>query len=182
LTFGLLPRRNPKPEDIKWFYGPKNHGWVHVSNHFEDNGKFYFDLFFTDGDGLSSFVDAHPELRSSNTNRIVGKLVRFTVDPKAESNKLDLPQVLSHVNGEMARIDDRYVGKPYRHTWGVIWGSGLWDGIVHVDTHTGVSKVWQAATPSWSTSLVSFPGAKRHPRAMATWCVWRETRAMRSPT
>ncbi|KAH7045364.1 retinal pigment epithelial membrane protein-domain-containing protein [Macrophomina phaseolina] len=145
LVFGILPRRNPKSEDIKWFYGPKNHGWVHFSNHFEKDDKFYFDLFFTDGDGLSSFVDAHPELGPSNPNRMIGKLCRFTIDPYAppEKNKLERPVVLSHVNGEMARIDDRYVGKPYRHTWGVIWGSGLWDGIVHVDTLTGVSKVWK---------------------------------------
>ncbi|KAJ4032054.1 hypothetical protein NW753_013363 [Fusarium oxysporum] len=177
LTFGLLPRRNPKPEDIKWFYGPKNHGWVHFSNHFEENGKFYFDLFFTDGDGLSSFVDAHPELGPSNPNRMVGKLVRFTIDPKAESNKLDLPQVLSHVNGEMARIDDRYVGKPYRHTWGVIWGSGLWDGIVHVDTHTGVSKVWQGGDTVMVHEPCFVPRSKEAPEGDGHLvCVARDKR------
>ncbi|RBR12644.1 hypothetical protein FVER53590_03388 [Fusarium verticillioides] len=162
---------------IKPLYFSAGHGWVHFSNHFEDNGKFYFDLFSTDGDGLSSFVDAHPELGLSNPNRMVGKLVRFTIDPKAESNKLALPQVLSHVNGEMARIDDRYVGKPYRHTWGVIWGSGLWDGIVHVDTHTGVSKVWQGGDTVMVHEPCFVPTSKEAPEGDGHLvCVARDER------
>ncbi|KAF5979442.1 lignostilbene dioxygenase [Fusarium coicis] len=158
LTFGLLPRRNPKPEDIKWFYGPKNHGWVHFSYHFEDNGKFYFHLFFTDGDGLSSFVDAHPELGPSNPNRMVGKLVRFAIDPKQNRTNL-----ICHRSSATSM--------------GVIWGSGLWDGTVHVDTHTGVSKVWQSGDTVMVHEPCFVPRSKEAPEGDGHLvCVARDKR------
>jgi carotenoid cleavage dioxygenase-like enzyme len=47
LTFGILPRRNPKPEDVKWFtYGNAFYG--HTGNAFDgDDGCVYLDAPLT---------------------------------------------------------------------------------------------------------------------------------------
>lgn len=49
LYFGLLPRRNPKPSDIKWFpYNKKNAFIGHTCNAFDgDDGCIYFDAPMT---------------------------------------------------------------------------------------------------------------------------------------
>lgn len=47
LTFGILPRRNPKPEDIKWFHY-KNAFYGHTGNAFDgDDGCVYLDAPLT---------------------------------------------------------------------------------------------------------------------------------------
>lgn len=49
LTFGILPPRNPKPEDIRWFEY-KNAFFGHVGNAFDgENGCVYLDAPLTDG-------------------------------------------------------------------------------------------------------------------------------------
>lgn len=47
LTFGILPRRNPKPEDIKWYHY-KNAFYGHTGNAFDgDDGFVYLDAPLT---------------------------------------------------------------------------------------------------------------------------------------
>jgi len=53
LVFGLLPRRNPKPEDIRWFHY-KNAFFGHVGNAFDgDDGCVYMDAPITYGNKVS---------------------------------------------------------------------------------------------------------------------------------
>lgn len=86
----------------------------------------------------------HPELGAANPNPLVGKFVRFKIDPKAESTEMELPVVLSEVMGEMARCDDRYATKPYKHAYGIVWGVTDFTGVAHINTETGVTEVWHA--------------------------------------
>jgi carotenoid cleavage dioxygenase-like enzyme len=44
MYLGLLPKRNPKPEDIKWFHWDADHFEGHVSNAFERDGKVFIDF------------------------------------------------------------------------------------------------------------------------------------------
>jgi carotenoid cleavage dioxygenase-like enzyme len=53
LVFGLLPRRNPKPEDVKWFHF-KNAFFGHIGNAFDgEDGCVYLDAPITYGNKVS---------------------------------------------------------------------------------------------------------------------------------
>lgn len=130
---------------MRWFTTLKNHTCAHFSNHFEDqDGVIYMDTFLTDGDGLGVFPDIHPELGASDPNRMVGKFVRFKIDPRSTTNEMELPVVLCGLKGEMARCDDRYTTKKYRHAFGASFGLDDFTGVVHVNVETGESEVWHA--------------------------------------
>ncbi|EEU36436.1 uncharacterized protein NECHADRAFT_81183 [Fusarium vanettenii 77-13-4] len=145
--FGVLPRRNPKPEDARWFTSLKNHYWGHVCNHFDgEDGCIYIDAFLHDIDALGAFPTKHPELENTTPRRPpVGKFVRFKIDPKAESTELEPPAIISDIAGEMARCDDRYTTKPYNHAFGGgVPGPMGFGAIIHIDIGAGVTNVWHA--------------------------------------
>ncbi|UPL02749.1 hypothetical protein LCI18_013683 [Fusarium solani-melongenae] len=144
--FGVLPRRNPRPEDIRWFDSLKNHVWGHFSNGFDgEDGCIYLDTFVANVDTLHVFPNMHPELDIGKpAERMNGKLARFKIDPKASSNELELPVVLSEVAGEMARCDDRFIAKPYNHAYGCRHSATGFDAIIHVDIAAGVTYLWEA--------------------------------------
>ncbi|KAM6504579.1 hypothetical protein FSOLCH5_015321 [Fusarium solani] len=145
--FGVLPRRNPKPEDARWFTSLKNHYWGHVCNHFDgEDGCIYIDVFLHDIDALGAFPTKHPELENIAPRQPpVGKFVRFKIDPKAESTELEPPAIISDIAGEMARCDDRYTTKPYNHAFGGGFpGPNGFGAILHIDIGAGVTNVWHA--------------------------------------
>lgn len=54
LVFGILPRRNPKPEDVRWFEYKNNVFVAHVGNAFDgDDGCIYLDLPLIYGNNVS---------------------------------------------------------------------------------------------------------------------------------
>lgn len=61
LTFGILPRRNPKPEDVRWFHY-ENAFYGHTGNAFEgDDGCVYLDAPLTYHNKASSPSRHHHE-------------------------------------------------------------------------------------------------------------------------
>lgn len=147
--FGVLPRRNPKPEQARWFDSLKDHYWGHVCNHFEECGIIYIDAFMHNNDSLKAFPTMHPEVDAAKADvPPIGKFVRFKIDPNSKSTGLDLPTVLSDIPGEMARCDDRYTGKPYNHAFGASFGSMGFEGITHINIATGMTKIWKAGEHS----------------------------------
>jgi carotenoid cleavage dioxygenase len=55
LTFGLLPRRNPRPEDVKWCQYKNAYG-VHVGNAFDgDDGCIYLDIPVADSNRVRPY-------------------------------------------------------------------------------------------------------------------------------
>lgn len=57
LTFGILPRRNPKPEDVRWFHY-ENAFYGHTGNAFEgDDGFVYLDAPLTYHNLASACLD-----------------------------------------------------------------------------------------------------------------------------
>ncbi|UPL03024.1 hypothetical protein LCI18_013958 [Fusarium solani-melongenae] len=144
--YGVLPRRNPKPENARFFDTLKNHFWAHLGNGFEgEDGCIYIDAFVADYDLFKVLPNMHPELDAANpTQQLQGKLLRFKIDPKAESNEMELPVVLSEVAGEMVRCDDRYISKPHNHLYGCRYSPTGFDAILHVDVAKGETNAWVA--------------------------------------
>lgn len=143
--FGVLPRRNPKPEQARWFDSLKDHYWGHLCNHFEEDGIIYIDAFMHNNDSLRAFPPMHPEVDAAKSDvPPVGKFVRFKIDPHSKSTEMELPTILSDVPGELARCDDRYAGKPYKHAFGGSFGPMGFEGITHTNIATGLTKVWKA--------------------------------------
>ncbi|PSN60462.1 carotenoid oxygenase [Corynespora cassiicola Philippines] len=142
----VLPRRNPKPQDVRVFDSLKNHFWGHFANGFEeDDGCIYLDAYMGDGDALAAFSSMHPELETGNGKQpINGKLVRFKINPYATFAELEYPKVLSDVHGEMPRCDDRFATRKHRHVYGSRVSSTGFNGVMHVDTFTGITQVWEA--------------------------------------
>jgi len=108
MYLGLLPKRNPKPEDIKWFQWDPDHFEGHVSNAFEKNGKVYVDFpvfkgnvfyFFPNKDGYSPPPQA-----------LTCRFPRFELDPNATDLRISEPEYLGEVMGEFSRIDERFQG------------------------------------------------------------------------
>lgn len=121
------------------------------------------DTFLVDGDVLGVFPDMHPELGAANPDTPVGMFVRMKIDPTATSTEMEPPVVLSEIMGEMARCDDRYATKPYKHAFGIAWGETDFTGVVHINVETGVSKVWNAGPNTSCTEPIFVPRSKDAP-------------------
>lgn len=143
--FVVLPRRNPKPEDVRFFDSLKNHTWGHFSNGFDgDDGCIYLDAYIANIDTLRVFPNMHPELDAGKPEQqLNGKLARFKIDPRAHSDQLEYPVVLSEVAGELARCDDRFIAKPYNHAYGARHSATGFDAVTHIDIKAGVTTVWE---------------------------------------
>ncbi|KUI72511.1 Lignostilbene-alpha,beta-dioxygenase isozyme I [Cytospora mali] len=137
--YGLVPRRNAKPEDIRWFRAdngmapflktlsthcadtPASSAFQgHIAGCYEnEEGHVVVDLTVADGnvffwwppdDGTAIPPGKKPNQLSSTTTR-------WILDPKAETNTRITPAYVWPTNGEFSRIDDRFVTKKYKHFW-----------------------------------------------------------------
>lgn len=108
---GVLPRRGASGSDVKWFRAPNAFPGHTVNAYEEDNGNIVFHLPLTDRNVFFWWPDAQGN--APNPEEISAELVRFVFDPR--SNDLDLPahQIVSRVDCEFPRIDERYLGKTH---------------------------------------------------------------------
>ncbi|KGO42860.1 Carotenoid oxygenase [Penicillium expansum] len=114
---GVIPRYGAKSSDVKsqWFTY-KNSFPGHTANAYEqDDGKIVFDLGLSDKNVFYWWPDAQGN--SPEPSKIHSQLTRFTVNPHAEEGKLPEPKVLHHGNSEFYRIDDRFSGRKYSHSF-----------------------------------------------------------------
>ncbi|KAF2006129.1 9-cis-epoxycarotenoid dioxygenase-like protein [Amniculicola lignicola CBS 123094] len=118
--YGIVPRRNGKPEDIVWLRADNGfHG--HVAGSYETpDGKIIVDLTIASGNVFYFF----PPPSSSPTppallrpNKFLSDTYRWTLDPSLPSGSRITPTRTYGTNGEFSRIDDRYLTKPYNHFW-----------------------------------------------------------------
>ncbi|KAF1834615.1 9-cis-epoxycarotenoid dioxygenase-like protein [Decorospora gaudefroyi] len=118
--YGIVPRRNGKPEDIVWLRADNGfHG--HVAGSYEDsNGNIVVDLTIA-SDNVFFFF---PPDSASNTpttllqrNKLVSDTYRWVFDPNTPTNMRVQPHQLFGINGEFSRIDDRVLTKKYNHFW-----------------------------------------------------------------
>jgi len=136
--YGIVPRRNGKPEDIVWlradngiptqlqpYLYPKKltdtgfHG--HIAGSYEDsNGKIVVDLTIA-SDNVFYFFPPDSQANTPTTllqrNALVSDTYRWIFDPNTPTNTRVQPHKLFGINGEFSRIDDRVLTKKYNHFW-----------------------------------------------------------------
>jgi carotenoid cleavage dioxygenase-like enzyme len=74
-------------------------------------------------------------------------------------------QMLSDIQGEFPRIDERHALQPHRHGWFVSGSANANVGeasdraaIAHVDTHTGAISLWRPDAGDYAGEPVFVPG------------------------
>lgn len=107
---GVLPRRG-RAEDVRWFRGP-NQFASHVMNAYNEDTVIHFDTPAAPGNMFPFF----PDLADApfDPARAEARITRWTVDMAANSDGI-AARSLTELVGEFPRIDDRFVGQPYRN-------------------------------------------------------------------
>jgi carotenoid cleavage dioxygenase len=153
---GVLPRgAGVSGKDIRWFKAPKTVFASHVMNAFEDGTKIHFDTPQAANNSFPFFPDIH----GAPFDPVAGRpfLHRWTVDLGSTSSEFSKVEKLSEWIDEFPRIDERYVGQPYRHGWMLVMdldmpvefpgarASGFrMNRIGHIDHATGAQDSWWA--------------------------------------
>ncbi|GME27150.1 putative lignostilbene dioxygenase protein [Neofusicoccum parvum] len=164
LAFGILPRRNPKPEDVKWFYA-RNAFYGHTGNTFDgEDGCIYLDAPLTYGNKFWFFppLSGDPKL---NTQKFKSHYVRWKFDPSAADGSWVTPTELINLEGEMPKVDDRYLTKPYNTLFlsmtdtslnreNAVIG-GTYNSVARCDVNTGKYVHW-CAGPDTALHEVAF--------------------------
>ncbi|OGM40357.1 lignostilbene dioxygenase [Aspergillus bombycis] len=157
LYIGIIPRRNPKPGDVKWLQWD-NCFPGHALNAYEnEDGHVVLDLglsrqnvffWWPDGKGFA------PE-----PSTIASQLNRFTIDPHSDVDRLPEPEVLHSGNSEFYRIDDRFSTQKHQHCFFDLMdpslgtdfqaieprlggGYPLYNALAHLDLRTGKTEVY----------------------------------------
>jgi carotenoid cleavage dioxygenase len=118
LYIGLLPRRNPKPDDIKWFRYKNSHV-VHVGNAYDGpNGIVYMDAPLTHVNGMAkAFPNKQNPTPFDPFAPIPHKYVRWELDPTAAHDSWAEPKLLVDVNGEYPTVDPRAACRDYTYVF-----------------------------------------------------------------
>ncbi len=155
---GVLPRGGTG-KDMRWFKAPKNIFASHVMNAFQDGTKIHFDIPQAEGNSFPFFPDIHDD--SFDPVAGLPYLHRWTVDMGSNSEEFTAVEKLTDWIDEFPRIDERYVGQPYRHGWGLVMDPSLpmeflrgrasgfkMNKIGHWDHATGTQDAWWAGPQS----------------------------------
>jgi carotenoid cleavage dioxygenase len=162
--------RDGEAGDVRFFRAP-NAFPGHVINAFDEGGKIYLDLPLVNGNVFWFFPDAQGQAPAPPTLRT--EIVRWCFDMKSKS---DTPtaSVISSLSGEFPHVDDRYVGRPYRHAFmqatdptksydaekaGPIMGF-FFNTLVHMDMSTGKARTWFAGDTSSTQEPVFVPRSR----------------------
>ncbi|KAF2198131.1 9-cis-epoxycarotenoid dioxygenase-like protein [Delitschia confertaspora ATCC 74209] len=118
--YGVVPRRDGKAEDIKWFRADNGfHG--HIANAYEDSkGHIVLDLTVATDNVFFFFPPANEKPTPSHLltrKNFTSDTYRWTLDPSAPTETRITPTLTLGLNGEFSRIDDRFTSKPYKHFW-----------------------------------------------------------------
>ncbi|GAQ45922.1 lignostilbene dioxygenase [Aspergillus niger] len=123
LYVGIIPRRNPKPEDVKWLQW-HNSFPGHTLNAYENEaGQIVFDLGLSRQNVFFWWPDSQGSAPEPST--IASQLTRFTINPHSTSTYLPEPEVLHTGN---------------THCLG--GGYPLYNSLGHLDLKNGHSEVY----------------------------------------
>ncbi|KAK7710977.1 hypothetical protein SLS57_008296 [Botryosphaeria dothidea] len=112
--FGLVPRKDPD-QAVRWFKW-KNAMPVHTGGSFEEDGKVFFDTSIAIGNAFP-FLPTKKERSDESGQAVTVNYVRFKIDPQAETDQLDDPEVLVDVPCEFPRTDERFLTRRSRYTF-----------------------------------------------------------------
>lgn len=141
--------------DIRWFDGPA-YSFGHTVNAFEEGSKIHFDLLLAEGNFMGFMF---PGRDGARTALIPQKLRRIVLDLSGDKTTYDIQPDRGLVM-ELARMDDRYHGHPYRHLWAVAGkppkgkGGGAIDilnseaDVARYDVVTGQQDRWELGPDS----------------------------------
>jgi len=113
MCLGLLPRHNPKSDDIRWYpYTPESF-IGHIGNAFDvDEWNVNLDTPLENGDVFGAFFPTDKN-EAPKPGTVTSRFVRFHIDTRKKSGTfVGEPEELIDVIGGMPRIDDRYSSHP----------------------------------------------------------------------
>jgi carotenoid cleavage dioxygenase-like enzyme len=165
-VYVVIPR-DGEASDIRYFRAP-NAFPGHVINAFDEGGKVFLDLPVVNDNVFWFFPDAEGKAPPPESFRT--EIVRWCFDL---SSKGDTPEakVISNFAGEFPHVDDRYVGRPYRHAFmqgtdptkpydpekaGPIMGF-FFNTFAHLDMSTGKLSSWFVGDTSSTQEPVFAP-------------------------
>jgi carotenoid cleavage dioxygenase-like enzyme len=126
---GVMRRDSDTIADVTWLRAPTCFAF-HVMNAWEEGSEVHIDVMQSDTPAGFRWPDGRPVERTSGT-----RLCRWTFDP-ARSDACVASEALSDLTGEFPRIDDRMMGRRYRHGWIAAHGDedgALFSRIAHID-------------------------------------------------
>ncbi|KAJ5627459.1 hypothetical protein N7528_004886 [Penicillium herquei] len=155
LMLGILPRRNPKPEDVRWF-STKSAFLGHTGNAFDgEDGCVYVDgpILYTNLFWFFPPIGKPPVPPQTPLQDMHGGYVRFKLDPNAMERSVE-PVKLVDIAGEMPKVDDRFLTKPYKDVFmchhvspaGEPSRGGAWNSIARCNIETGKYTHWCAGS------------------------------------
>jgi carotenoid cleavage dioxygenase len=160
-------RRDGDAKDIRFFRAPNGFPG-HTINAFEEKGKVYLDLPIVNDNVFWFFPDAQGQAPRPETFRT--EIVRWCFDMNSKSDRPEA-KVISRFAGEFPHVDDRYVGRPYRHAFmqgtdptkpydgakaGPIMGF-FFNTFMHLDMATGREQSWFVGDTSSTQEPVFVP-------------------------
>ncbi|MDH2435954.1 carotenoid oxygenase family protein [Pokkaliibacter sp. MBI-7] len=123
ILFGVI-KRHGDGSDARWFRLPNGFPG-HLQNTFEKDGKIYCDLSIGDDNVFSWWPDKHG--RSPSPDEVHAPLQRVEFDPSSSNDKGRVTDVFTDLSVEFYKIDDRFLGKPYRYSYPIATDVSLWD-------------------------------------------------------
>jgi carotenoid cleavage dioxygenase len=165
-VYAVIPR-DGEAGDIRYFRAPNGFPG-HTINSFDEGGKVFLDLPVVNDNVFWFFPDANGRAPAPESLRT--EIVRWCFDMNSTSDRAEAT-VISNFMGEFPHVDDRYVGRPYRHAFmqgtdptqaynpekaGPIMGF-FFNTYAHLDMSTGEMKSWFAGDTSSTQEPVFAP-------------------------
>ncbi|KAH7127525.1 lignostilbene-alpha,beta-dioxygenase isozyme III [Dactylonectria macrodidyma] len=173
--FGIAPRHKPKRGDITWIR-TENCFQGHIAGTYQtDDNKLVFDLSMASDNVFWWFPQ---EGKAPERRPMTSPMSRYVFDLE-DLSAVDMiePTQTVHKMVEFARIDDRFLGKPYRHYWAV--GSdaskhydfercgppstGIWNMLIGYDWETGREQSWYVGPTSTLEEPCFIPASTTSP-------------------
>ncbi|PSN71942.1 carotenoid oxygenase [Corynespora cassiicola Philippines] len=114
---GVVPRRQAKPEDVRWFKAFKG-CFSHTINAYEEDGKIVLDASVWTDSVFPFFPNSKGEKYFYDPSTVWAPVLRFRVDPNGDTeDKVHPEKVVAEGVYEFGRVDDRLIGKKYDRYW-----------------------------------------------------------------
>ncbi|KAH7112070.1 carotenoid oxygenase [Dendryphion nanum] len=114
---GVVPRRNAKPEDVKWFKTPRG-CYSHTINSYEEDGILILDANVWTDCVFPFFPNSKGKKFHYDPRQVRSPILRYRLDPNGSTENMIHPErVVAEGVNEFGRVDDRLLGKKYNRYW-----------------------------------------------------------------
>ncbi len=152
---GIMKRDAPI-ESIEW-KGADPIFCYHPLNAYDEGDRVVADMFvYGAAPGFPGPDGSRPDPKKASA-----RLERWTIDPEATGNAYTA-ELLDPVDCEFGRIDERFLGRPYRHAWYVATEGdqgrhGQFDELIHLDLQTGQRRRHAFGSGHWAAEPIFVP-------------------------